>query len=209
MIFPSTLIISASPSKIQKKIKSLCLQLKNPLTQNNPDIQKIGHQKPGTIKEVRQLKNFLSQKPFQHSNKIAIIYHLNQLSLPAQNALLKTVEEPGRNNFLILTATSSGQLLPTIISRCQVLLSTPKIENQLSQIPSFINPSTALNFSQQQKKEEILPLLQNQLISLKQQLVQNPNIQIANQIQGLATAIDMIRHNVDPVSALDFFLLTF
>ena len=60
-----------------------------------------------------------------------IITEAQNLTLPAQNALLKTLEEPPAHSLIILTTPNPALLLPTVVSRCQVIHLAPK-ENALS-----------------------------------------------------------------------------
>ena len=219
-MFPSTLIISSSPLTIRKRIVTICQKLQNPFHPNNPDILKIG-ESSWTIKEVRQIKHFFSQKPFSHANKIAIIFSAEKMGPPAQNALLKTLEEPGPNNFLILTTAKPRALLPTILSRCQsfrlhhsserqsrnngTIRSTPK-----SLIPittdSVKNLAVATNLTTD--KNSILPLLDQELRIQQQILVHHPSRSTAKKITKLIHALQLIHHNVDPRSALDYYVLS-
>ena len=71
------------------------------------------------IGEVRTLKHQLFLKPYASKNKVAIIPEAEKLTLAAQNAFLKTLEEPPRDTILILATASKDLLLPTILSRVQ------------------------------------------------------------------------------------------
>lgn len=204
--FPATLITGPSP---QKTIKRLCQKLANPLSVNNPDILiiKTDH----GINRIRQIKNFLTQKPFSHTTKIVIIYEADRLQIPAQNALLKTLEEPGSNRYLILTTAKPSSLLPTIISRCRLInLSWSVSAPSQPLIPIHTNQAKNLKLSQQlsTNKQSILPLMQQQLAFLHHQLIHRPSPLLAQRLKNLLLAISMINHNVDPLSALDFYLLS-
>ena len=80
----------------------------------------------GAIEAIRQAKIWLAKKPFSGQKKIVIITEAQNLTLPAQNALLKTLEEPPANSLLILTTPNPALLLPTVVSRCQVIYLQPK-----------------------------------------------------------------------------------
>jgi len=72
------------------------------------------------IQEIRDLQKKLSLKTYSNKYKIAVIYDTHLISVPAQNAILKTLEEPTPKTILILTTLSEYLLLPTIVSRCQI-----------------------------------------------------------------------------------------
>ncbi|SHH87812.1 DNA polymerase-3 subunit delta' [Clostridium collagenovorans DSM 3089] len=72
------------------------------------------------VDEVRQLISEISKKPYEGDKKVVIIYEAHKMTVEAQNAFLKTVEEPPQGVFIILLSESSEQILDTIKSRCQI-----------------------------------------------------------------------------------------
>lgn len=76
---------------------------------------------PISIQEIRTLQHDLSLRPYESRYKVAILCDFERATISAANALLKTLEEPPDHVRLILTARNSAQLLPTIVSRCQVI----------------------------------------------------------------------------------------
>jgi DNA polymerase-3 subunit delta' len=70
------------------------------------------------IEQVRQLQDRLSLRALEGRHKVALFVTAHALNLPAQNALLKTLEEPPRDTVLILISSAPDKLLPTIRSRC-------------------------------------------------------------------------------------------
>jgi len=85
------------------------------------------------IDQIRNLEHQLKYKPYNSPCKAAIIHPGEILSAEAQNALLKTLEEAGENSLLILTAPQTEALLPTVVSRCQIIRLPTKSEIILSQ----------------------------------------------------------------------------
>ncbi|MEN8098440.1 MAG: DNA polymerase III subunit delta' C-terminal domain-containing protein [Chloroflexota bacterium] len=73
------------------------------------------------IGQVRELQRELSLSPLEARYRVPILTRFERASLGAANALLKTLEEPPSRVVLILTAESTEALLPTIVSRCQIL----------------------------------------------------------------------------------------
>lgn len=73
------------------------------------------------VDAIRALTEFVSQSSNQGGLKIAIINPAEALNINASNALLKTLEEPSPNSIILLVSHVSGQLLPTIRSRCQMV----------------------------------------------------------------------------------------
>lgn len=96
----------------------------------NPDIIVVSPEiedKKGIIKKkdipieaVRDLRKDLSLSPYFGKLKVAIIDDADRMTVAAQNALLKTLEEPDERCILILIASGQGRVLPTIRSRCLV-----------------------------------------------------------------------------------------
>ena len=210
-IFPSTLIIAKNKDSLDKKICQMCTLLNHQFNQNNPDILLIDQESGWGIDQIRKINNFLSQKPFSHQSKIVIILETQNLNTESQNALLKNLEEPGTDNYLILSTNKIKSILPTILSRCQIIKISEKskFENK-TQIIITGNLSKDLSLSEKlgKDKEGILPLLENELYFYQQDLVKNPNEKTRFLIEKIIKAIQMINANVDPKNALDFIFLT-
>jgi len=81
----------------------------------------------GTLKveAVRELHRTLSLTPYQASHRVGLLLRFEEANPSAANALLKTLEEPPPNVVLLLTAESAEGLLPTVVSRCEVLRLRP------------------------------------------------------------------------------------
>jgi DNA polymerase-3 subunit delta' len=77
----------------------------------------------GTLKvdQVREVQHALSLKPFQARYRVALFLRFQEANDNAANALLKTLEEAPAHAILLLTADTPEQLLPTIVSRCEIL----------------------------------------------------------------------------------------
>jgi DNA polymerase-3 subunit delta' len=88
---------------------------------NHPDVRILGPlagKKEISIQQIRELEKELNFRSFSGKKKIAILDPATLMNLPAQNALLKTLEEPPQDSLLILIASNGGALLPTLRSRC-------------------------------------------------------------------------------------------
>lgn len=77
------------------------------------------------IEEVRKVKNFLSLSSYAGKHKFVIVDDAHLMTIEAQNALLKILEEPSASSVLILVTASPEALLPTIFSRCQETAFSP------------------------------------------------------------------------------------
>lgn len=85
------------------------------------------------VEDVRGLIEEVQKKPFQSNKKIIIIHHGNKLTTQAQNALLKTIEEPPSGVYIMILCESLELILDTIKSRCEIYKLTPLSKEELQQ----------------------------------------------------------------------------
>lgn len=113
------------------KCKS-CLQADS---NNHPDIRFITHEKTSIgIDDIReQLINDVTIKPYSSSHKVYIIPDANKMTEQAQNALLKTIEEPPEYAVILLLTENAKNLLSTITSRCITLNTEPLEQEAITQ----------------------------------------------------------------------------
>lgn len=121
-----------------------CIQAKSG---NQPDIIFVSHDKPNTIgvEDIRtQINNDIGIKPYSSPRKVYIMNEGEKMTVQAQNALLKTLEEPPEYAVILILTTNVDALLPTILSRCVVLNMKPvpdhKVKKYLMeelQIPDY------------------------------------------------------------------------
>ncbi len=105
-----------------------CRSCKQALSNNQPDIIYISHEKPNTIgvEDIRgQINNDIGIKPYSSPRKIYIMNEGEKMTVQAQNALLKTLEEPPEYAVILILTTNVEALLPTIPSRCVTLHMKP------------------------------------------------------------------------------------
>lgn len=109
-----------------------CVSCRKALSKNHPDIINITHEKPNSIgiEEIRkQLIDDVAIRPYESRYKIYIVNDAQKMTLQAQNALLKTIEEPPAYAVILLLADNPDSLLPTISSRCVTLNLKPVSDN--------------------------------------------------------------------------------
>ena len=105
-----------------------CHSCKQALSNNQPDIVYVSHEKPNTIgvEDIRtQINGDIDVKPYSSPRKIYIMNEGEKMTVQAQNALLKTLEEPPEYAVILILTTQVEALLPTILSRCVVLNMKP------------------------------------------------------------------------------------
>lgn len=84
------------------------------------------------VDDVRNIINEVNKKPYEGNKKVLILYKCDKLTVQAQNALLKTIEEPPKGVYLILLSDSLEIILDTIKSRCQIYKLTPLNKEEIS-----------------------------------------------------------------------------
>lgn len=87
------------------------------------------------VDDVREIIEEVNKKPYEGDKKVITIFSGEKLTIQAQNALLKTIEEPPKGVFIIILTTSIEIILETIKSRCQIYKLTP-LSNE--EIQSYI-----------------------------------------------------------------------
>lgn len=110
-----------------------CHSCRQSVSGNQPDIITVTHEKPNSISvdEIRtQVNEDIQVKPYSSKYKIYIIPGADLMTVQAQNAILKTIEEPPAYAIIILLTENAQKLLPTICSRC-VMLKFRNIKDQL------------------------------------------------------------------------------
>jgi len=120
-----------------------CRSCKMLASGNHPDVvvlrpddkNKIG------IESVHELQHTLHYGQYESaSQRVIIIDSADRLTLPAQSALLKTLEEPPAGTTILLTAPSPSTLLPTVVSRCTLLYLPPVSDGQIADFIATAHP---------------------------------------------------------------------
>lgn len=111
-----------------------CRSCKQAQSQNQPDIITVLHEKPNTIgvEDIRtKINHDIGIKPYSSPRKIYIMNEGEKMTVQAQNALLKTLEEPPAYAVIMILTTNLETLLPTILSRCVVLNMKPVADEKI------------------------------------------------------------------------------
>lgn len=191
--------ISLRQSEIEKILKNL------ELSQNHPNTLWFSEEEKLGIEESRKIKKFLSLKPYQGKNQAVVLLVAENLSLDAQNALLKTLEEAGNYVSLILGAGSEEQLLPTIVSRCKVInlktTLTPEVRQKYQEEIEKLTKST---MEERFKFIEKLEDRENFLYALTAYFRQRWNTMF---IKDLLEAEKWAKQNVNLRAILEYLML--
>lgn len=136
----------------QEKPCKECISCRQMESGNQPDVIWVAREKTTLgVEEIReQLCNTMDIKPFSSPYKIYIVSEAEKMTEAAQNALLKTIEEPPEYGVVILLTNNIGELLPTIRSRCLTMefrpLSTAVVEaflREQCQVPDYLAKASA------------------------------------------------------------------
>lgn len=112
----------------------------------HPDLHLLAPgEKAISVEDVRNLQEALSFQAYEKGRKVVIIRDAPRMSPAGANALLKTVEEPPPETFLILLAAHPSRLLPTLVSRCQPVRFDPLSEADVEKVlvAHGVEPETA------------------------------------------------------------------
>lgn len=192
----------------QQAAQAPCGQCKSCLLMragHHPDFLKLSSDSSIGVDAVREISVFFQQSSQQGGAKVVSLPQAHKMTEAASNALLKTLEEPGQNCFLLLQTDHPERLLPTILSRCQIwALPTPAPETAthfLQQhtsevIPAFVLPlcSGAPLQVLELWRQGQLPLMADGMLLL-QQMLQQPSLITTklSKVENLPMLSEMIR----------------
>ena len=199
------------------------LNLDHPITViNNPDLKHITNQDAFSIKidQIRQLQIHNQHPPTQNPHLILIIENAHTMTQAAQNALLKLLEEPQPETKIFLITDQIHNLLPPILSRCQIIKqekatppkhdkhSTPTIKDlttaPLTKRLSLIEPITK---DRTTAKRWITTTIKTCQTDLKSQTAQTSLKQSNILIRNLQTAHADLESNVNVKLVMDHLVL--
>jgi hypothetical protein len=187
------------------------------LTSEHPNVTWINQAGESlSIEDVRAVQELLGYSSYQQQVRLIVLLNADTASLPAQNALLKMLEEPPINTQLALVVTQPEVLLPTVLSRCLIVSvqgqptpeAVPKIPEQLLTLltePDSVAHHQLIQLSEQYGGErgEAIQLLEHLLKTGHSQLRQTPdNSKTPQQLQALLRGIRWLKSNVQVKLAL-------
>lgn len=113
--------------------EDMCLLLTEKSFDNNPNLKLIEPDEEKDlhkirIESIRDMKSFMSLKPYSSEYKLAIINDADTMTAEAANAMLKILEEPPKKSVIILISSKPRLLPQTILSRCEMVVFPPVLE---------------------------------------------------------------------------------
>ena len=114
----------------------------------HPDLHVVESDKQIGVDQIRDAIKKLISSAHMSGAKVLIIYHAHTMTESSANALLKTLEEPTANTFLLLTTDKPERILATIKSRCEKLaLPLPDLNSTLAWVKTQYNDDIDTNFA--------------------------------------------------------------
>jgi DNA polymerase-3 subunit delta' len=208
----STIIVGQNDFQRNEKVRDI-VGISNFKWEDNPDLILIDqpkNKKSIGIDEVRIIPNFLAIKPFSYSHKVVIIKNGNILTPEAQNSLLKILEETPKYGKIIIEVKHISNLLPTILSRCQIFILKENIE-KIELERKFLDMSLSEKFSlaemlSKKEKYEVMEFLNQILIEIKNSDLEIPKESIYFFID---TQEKIAKYNLNTRLALENLFLNF
>jgi DNA polymerase-3 subunit delta' len=115
----------------------------------HPDLHVVESDKQIGVEQIRDAIKKLVSSAHMSGSKVLIIYHAHTMTESSANALLKTLEEPTANTFLLLTTDKPERLLATIKSRCEKLaLPLPTLDATIAWVKPQYDADIDINFAQ-------------------------------------------------------------
>ena len=189
-----------------------CVSCRQMESGNQPDVIWVTREKASLgVDEIReQLCNTMDIKPFSSPYKIYLVPEAEKMTEAAQNALLKTIEEPPEYGIVILMTSNISALLPTIQSRCLTMefrpLSTAVVESYVTehcQVPDYQARASAafaqgnLGKAMRYAKSEDFIERKDHIISLLRHVEQMDLSEMLAVIKDLGTRKDEVRDYID------------
>ena len=178
------------------------------LKQNNVQIVDLITVELGEIgvKELRSVLLTANERPFG-VNRLLWLKNAIELSDIIQNTLLKIIEEPPSALIIVLQSKNADELLPTLRSRLQIIQESLQTEKESQPtIPGEIWAANTLLRSIKERPE-LVRLLKSQLGYARNELLNNPSVQLAKQAEVLSSAISRLNQNCNQKLVIDALLL--
>ena len=208
--FITPIILSVSPTANQTEIATEFIkeQLGWDLTLNSPQLRLINQkQETISIEIIRDLINELSYASHLGKPRAFILLAADQLSIAAQHAFLKSLEEPPTNTLLLLISSSQNKLLSTISSRCishlhQSAAEAFNTEDLSPELEKLLNDPTNISYAQLVElankytdRNQAMQIIQQLIFSLHQR--QTKSKQIIKLQNQLLTTLNNLHANTN------------
>ncbi len=113
----SFIVSSKNKDQLLREVDKICKEKKI----NKFDVNFLESEKQIGIPDIRNFQKNAYLKPFKSKEKLLVLFAVNGITIEAQNALLKILEEPPLNTIIILAVENTDLILPTVLSRCKII----------------------------------------------------------------------------------------
>jgi len=207
------LLISASIKTRIKEIEKILATHFSGGNLSHPDLLYIKAGEKLGIAEARKIKEHFSLKPYSAKGRGVVLEDAGVLTVEAQNALLKTLEELPEDARLILGADSDANLLPTILSRCEIVILgnevipesgfwTSQNDKIVKDLEDLLTSSTEERFEYIEKLKNKEEFLETLLQYFHQDVIRHKDFLVK-----LLQAKEWAKHNVNIRSILEYLML--
>lgn len=164
-----------------------------------------------TLAEVKYLSKHFHLSSGENEKLLYIIHQADTLTIPAQNSLLKTLEESPENRLIILSVSNPNRLLPTIISRCLTVTLSDKTSPQ--SLTNLLPPLSEwsreddkiIHLTDTILKSDPIDYFNQAFHIIHSSLQQNPSANRLQILQHLTRLLEDLKTNVNPKLSIDQF----
>ncbi|MBI3486379.1 hypothetical protein HY025_05585 [Candidatus Daviesbacteria bacterium] len=175
---------------------------------NHPDLLYFEDAEKLGVEETKKIKLHFSLKPYSAKARAVALVSAHNFTLPAQNSLLKTLEELPEQALFYLGVDNLDSLLPTIISRCQIeILNNQPEQTQdfSSEIEQLLEMNIEDRFKFIEKLEQKQEFLAGLVVFYRNKLHSSPNL--VNLVKQLLQAEQWSKANVNIRTILEYLML--
>lgn len=177
----SIIIISKNKDLADKKIEEICIREDISLFDKNLTV----FEKTAGIKEILEIQKNIFLKPLKSKSKAIIIEAPFGFTPQSQNSLLKILEEPPENTFIIISTSNKNDIIPTVLSRCQIIelkeeasYSKEDFQQPLEILKELLTSGVGQRLKLAQdiskSKDEMFLFLEKAIILCREEMIKNP-----------------------------------
>jgi len=182
------------------------------LTNPHPDLLYFASGEKLGVEQAKKIKKHFSLKPYSAQGRLVVMEDASDLTIEAQNALLKTLEELPEKAMIILAADSDSKFLPTVLSRCEIIKihdSRFMIQdsNYKEDIEKLLEATIEERFEYIEKLKDREEFLHSLITYFHQNLASNLKGYPTNFLKELLQAEEWVSHNVNIRAILEYLML--
>ncbi len=173
----------------------------------HPDVLYIGEGGKLGVEQAKTIRGFLSTKPYQAEGKVVILEDGSVLTDEAQNSLLKTLEELPEKTLFIIGAGSENSFLPTVLSRCEIVMLEGAAGVLNDVVGKLINSTLKERFAYIEELKDKDQFLKSLVQYFHQNLASHPEDVHVNFLKELLEAEKWAASNVNIRAILEYLMM--